>query len=209
GAIAKLTEEFRFGLAYSSPTWYTIAEESSQNLSTLRNDGGSNITQVVNPNVVNVFPDYKLQTPGKLTGSLAYVFGEQGLISFDYSRKDFGNTKFKPSSDSYFSAQNDILNEKLTSASTYRIGGEYRYKAVSFRGGYRMEESPYKNKETYGDLNGYSLGMGYNFGNISLDLAFDQSKRTVNYQLYTVGLTDAASIDAQNTNVTLTLAFSL
>lgn len=209
GAIAKLTDEFRLGLAYNSPTWYTISEETTQYLTAVRADNGSNVTQVVNPNIVNIFPDYKLQTPGKLTGSLAYVFGEQGLISFDYSRKDFGNTKFKPTSDTYFASQNEVINNNLTVASTYRIGGEYRYKALSFRGGYRMEESPYKNSDFYGDLNGYSLGLGYNFGTIKLDLAFDQSKRDINYQLYNVGLIDAASIDSKNTNVTLTLGFSL
>ncbi len=209
GTIAKLTEAFRVGLTYNSPTWYSILEETSQFLSTVRNDSGSNVTQLVNPNIINVYPEYRLQTPGKLTGSLAYVFGDQGLISFDYSRKDFGNTKFKPTSDIYFASQNNLIMSNLKVASTYRIGGEYRIKEFSLRGGYRLEESPYNNESFYGDLNGYSLGLGYNFGNIKLDLAFDQSNRDVNYQLYNVGLIDAALIDAKNTNVTLTLGFSL
>jgi long-subunit fatty acid transport protein len=209
GTIAKLTDEFRIGFTYNSPTWYRITEETSQYLSTIRDDAGSNVTQIINPNIINIFPDYNLQTPGQLTGSLAYVFGEQGLISFDYSRKDFGNVKFKPTSDIYFATQNNIISDNLKVASTYRIGGEYRYKEFSFRGGYRLEESPYENEYFYGDLNGYSLGLGYNFGNIKLDLAFDQSDRTINNQLYSVGLTDTAAIDAKNTNVTLTLGFSL
>lgn len=209
GAIAKLTNEFRVGFTYNSPTWYTILEESSQYISTIRVDGETNATQVINPNIVNIFPEYRLQTPGKLTGSLAYVFGEQGLISFDYSRKDFGNTKFKPTSDAYFATQNNIINDNLKVASTYRIGGEYRLQAFSFRGGYRLEESPYENEELYGNLDGYSLGLGYDFGNIKLDLAFDQSNRKGDSQLYNVGLTDTASIDSKNTNVTLSLGFSL
>lgn len=209
GGIAKLTDEFRLGLTYDSPTWYTITEETSQSLSTIRDDGGSNVTQVIIPNIVNVFPDYRLQTPGKLTGSLAYVFGEQGLISFDYSRKNYSNIKFKPTSDIYFASQNNDIGNKLKAASTYRIGGEYRFKAFSFRGGYRLEESPYKDDNFYGDLNGFSLGLGYSFGNIKLDLAFDQSDRTVKNQLYSVGLTDAATVDSKNSNVTLTLGFSL
>ena len=209
GAIAKLTNEFRVGLTYDSQTWYTISEETTQYLSTVRNEEGSNVTQIINPNVINIYPSYKLQVPGKLTGSLAYVFGDKGLISFDYSRKDYSNIKFKPTSDIYFSTQNNIISNDLNAASTYKIGGEYRYKAVSFRGGYRLEESPYKNTNFYGDLNGYSLGLGYNFGNIKLDFAFDQSDRTINNQLYNVGLTDAAIVDSKNSNFTLTLGFSL
>jgi hypothetical protein len=209
GAILKLNEELRAGLSYNSPTWLTITEETSQYLATVRNEGASDITQTIDPNTINLFPDYKLQTPGKITGSLAYVFGQQGLISFDYSRKDFGNTKFKPTSDSYFSSQNEIISNTLKSASTYRFGGEYKYKQYSFRGGYRFEESPYENDAFYGDLTGFSLGLGYNFGAMVLDLAFDQSNRSINNQLYATGLINAATVDTQISNVTLSLGFNL
>lgn len=209
GALAKINESFRVGLAYNSPTWYTISEETSQYLGTVRNEGGTNLTQIIDPLVVNVYPDYKLQTPGKITGSLAYIFGTNGLISFDYSRKDYGNTKFKPTSDPYYISQNDIMSNTLKDASTYRIGGEYRLKQLSFRGGYRFEESPYEDDSFYGNLNGFSLGLGYNFGNIKLDLAYDHTQRDYDQQLYSVGLTDAAQIASKNSNFFLTLGFNL
>ncbi|MBO3099773.1 OmpP1/FadL family transporter [Gelidibacter pelagius] len=206
GAIAKINDDLRAGLSYNSPTWYTISEETTQYLGTIMNDASS---VIIDPYVVNVYPDYKLQTPGKVTGSLAYIFGDQGLISFDYSLKNYGNTKFKPTSDAYFSTQNSIISSTLKNASTYRVGGEYRIKQVSLRGGYRFEESPYENNSFYGDLNGYSLGLGFNFGNVKLDVAYDHAQREYNQQLYAVGLTDAAYIDTKNSNFTLTLAFSL
>src|SRR5690606_16157035 len=100
GGILKLTNEFRLGLTYDSPTWYTISEETTQYLAAIRElDDSSRITSVANPQIVNVYPNYRLQTPGKITGSLAYVFGTQGLISFDYSHKDYSATKFKPTGD--------------------------------------------------------------------------------------------------------------
>ncbi|MGZ0016590.1 OmpP1/FadL family transporter [Yeosuana sp. AK3] len=205
GGILKLSNEFRVGLTFDSPVWYSIEEETTQFLST----NGTNGAVVVNPQVVNVFPRYRLQTPAKATGSLAYVFGDQGLISFDYSVKDYSKTKFRPKSDPAFIDQNNIIGSQLTTASTYRIGGEYKYKQFSFRGGYRFEESPYKNEVTVGDLNGYSLGIGFNFGNTKLDLTFDEANRTNQNALYQVGLTDAATVDTKNTNVTLTLGFNL
>ncbi|MEO8773577.1 MAG: transporter [Gelidibacter sp.] len=209
GAIGKINEAFRVGLSYNSPTWYSISEETTQYLGTVRNEAGSNLNQIIDPRVVNVYPDYKLQTPGKITGSLAYIFGDTGLISFDYSRKNYGNTKFKPTSDAYFASQNDIMSSSLRSASTYRIGGEYRVQQFSIRGGYRFEESPYENDSFYGHLNGYSLGLGYNFGSIKLDVAYDGAQRDYNHKLYAVGLNDAAQIDSRNSNFTLTLGFSL
>jgi len=209
GGIAKITEQLRVGLSYNSPTWYRISDETSQYLATTRSEGGSDINQVVNPNVINIYEEYKLQTPSKITGSLAYVFGKTGLLSFDYSLKDYSNAKFKPTSDAVFSSINNTISNTLDTAASYRLGGEYRYKQVSFRGGYRIEESPYKDDGFYGDLKGYSLGLGYDFGNLNLDFAFSQSKRDYNYQLYSTGLTDAAQIESKYSDFVLTLGFRL
>lgn len=207
GGIMKLSPEFRIGLVYDSPIWYTISEETTQYIDT--SELANQNINPIDPQIVNIYPDYKLQTPGKFTGSLAYVFGEQGLISFDYSIKDYSKTKFKPESDPAFIDQNNIIGSELTSASTYRIGGEYKYKQFSFRGGYRFEESPYKNGNTVGDLNGYSLGLGFNFGNTKLDVTYDHAQRDSQYQLYNVGLTDSANIDTKNSNVTLSLSLNI
>ncbi|REE24238.1 outer membrane protein transport protein (OMPP1/FadL/TodX) [Winogradskyella pacifica] len=209
GGIAKITEELRVGLSYNSPTWYRISDETSQYLATSRLEGGSNLSQVVNPNVINIYEEYKLQTPGKVTGSLAYVFGKTGLLSFDYAVKDYSNSKFKPTTEALFSSLNNSISNNLDSAVSYRLGGEYRFKQISFRGGYRFEESPYKNDNFYGDLNGYSLGLGYSFGNLNIDFAFSQSERDYNYQLYTEGLTDTAQIESKLTDFVLTLGFNL
>lgn len=205
GSILKITPELRAGLSYDSPTWLTIDEELIQSIDSNYADPEINYIS----DIVNIYPDYKLQTPSKLTGSLAYIFGKQGLISFDYSKKDYSKTKFKPTSDDYFASLNNLINDELKSTSTYRIGGEYKHKQLSFRAGYRMEESPYKNESTLGDLTGYSLGLGYNFGNTKLDLTFDRAERETKYQLFDIGLTDSANLNTENTNVTLSLSFNL
>lgn len=207
GGILKVTNEFRVGLTYDSPTWYTIEEEGTQYLAT----NGDNGFIEIDPQIVNVYPEYKLQTPARLTGSLAYVFGRQGLISFDYSRKNYGATRFKPESDAYFSDLNYVIDETLTDASTYRIGGEYKYEQFSFRGGYRFEESPYLDGVTIGDLTGYSLGIGYNFGNTKLDLTFDRFERSYINEFYSLELDQSpeAIIDRVNSNITLSLSFNI
>ena len=201
GAIAKVGQNVRAGVAYESPTWYTISEETTQYI--------ESDLAVVNPNVVNVYPDYKLQTPARYTGSLAYLFGSAALISFDYTYRDYATTKFKPTDDPAFMAQNDIISNELKGTSTYRIGGEYRIENWSLRGGYRFEESPYRDGFTVGDLIGYSAGLGYNFGNMKIDFAYDRSSRENNPQLYQVGLTDRLGINRENSNYVLSLSFNL
>jgi len=208
GGILKLNDFFRIGLSYNSPTWFNIEDETSQYIATVRDESGSNTTQTIDPRVVNIFPRYKLQTPGKITGSVAFVFHDKGIVSFDYSRKDFGNTKFKSTSDPYFATQNSIINDRLTTASTYRVGGEFNHNQFNVRGGYRFEESPYKDN-TVEDLTGFSIGLGYDFGKTKLDLTYDQSKQNRNYQLFDTGLTDSVFIDSQKSNITLSLSFDI
>lgn len=209
GAILKLTQELRAGFTYNSPTWFRIIEETTQNISTFVDDVDGGFIKDVNPNIINLFPEYRLRSPGKISGSLAYVFGDKGLLSFDYSRRDYSNIEFRPENDTFFNSQNQIISEVFKAANTYKFGGEYKYKQFSFRGGYRFEESPYLDDSFVGNLTGYSLGLGYNFGETRLDLTFDQANRTVNNPLYSVGLTDAASVDTKNSNITLSLAFNL
>ncbi len=207
GTIAKLSDMLRMGVSYESPTWLTITEQTTQRLETSSTEFSEEI--LVNPNVVNVYPDYRLKTPGKITGSLAVLFGTTGLISFDYSYKDFSKTELRPLEDPEFMFQNTQIADNLKAASTYRIGGEYRIQDWSLRGGYRFEESPYENETSLGDLNGYSLGLGYNFGNIKVDVAYDNSSRTDNPQFYQVGLTNTANIERDFSSVIVSLSFGL
>ena len=168
------------------------------------------ITDIISPNIINVFPTYRLQSPAVINGSAAILFGKKGLISFDYTIKDYAGLKFNQGENSDFTAQNNIISNSLKSTSSYKIGGEYRInKALSLRGGYRFEESPYEEGNIISDLDGYSIGMGYNFGKIKLDATFDQFKQTRNQQLFSEGLTDSNRINAKNSNITISLSFSL
>lgn len=214
GTIFKPSKEVRLGFSYESPTWYRLTDELTQRLVTsgyglnsTQNNTQYNSNVVTDPNTTMIFQPYKLQSPGKWTGSFAYVFGKKGLISFDYEVKDYSNTQYKPKND--FSSTNRTMSNNLTTSGAMRIGGEYKIKKISLRGGYRWEQSPYKDGKTISDLTGYSGGLGYNFGNTKLDLAYSYAKRDYDQQFFSQGLTDAARIKSVNNNVSLTLLFEL
>ncbi|MDT0642418.1 outer membrane protein transport protein [Zunongwangia sp. F363] len=206
GAIAKVGEMLRIGAAYESPTWYNIREEAAQSLET---DNATEGTSIINPGIVNVYPDYTLQTPGKLTGSAAVLFETRGLVSFDYSYKDYTTMEFRPENDIDFEIQNRNIEDNFRAASSYRLGGEYRFNNLSLRAGYRFEESPYANETTVGELTGYSGGLGYNFGTVKLDLAYSRAEYSTATPLFNVGLTDAPEIDRNLSNFVLSLSFGL
>jgi len=208
GTIFKVTDELRLGAAYESPTWYRLNDELEQILIssgiTGPNDDIANTpfnNQSTNHNTLNIYPTYKVQTPGKFTGSLAYIFGKRGLISIDYSIKDYSQTQFRPKNEEIFNSLNTKMANSLTSASEFRIGGEYKIKQVSLRGGYRFEESPYKNGKTIGDLTGYSAGIGYNFKGSRLDLAYSFAERDSQMRFITSGMNEVANVSSKNNNV--------
>jgi hypothetical protein len=84
-----------------------------------------------------------------------------------------------------------------------------RHKEFSYRGGYKIEQSPYEDSSVYGDLKGFSLGLGYNLGNARLDLAYENSKRDTSHGLYNARNLNAAKLNTTISNISLTLNLRL
>ena len=202
GAIAKLNESLRLGASYQSPTWYRFTDDVAQRI-------GSNLPvsdelNFINFNVVTLYPEYRIKTPAKYTGSAALVFGKQGLLSFDYGYQDFSQGELRPTSDPNFSSENDYIAQTLKAVNSYRIGGEYRIDNISLRGGYRLEESPYENENIMGELEGISGGIGYSFGPNRLDLGFSRTEQDINELFFDSEIIgNATDIAKTNTNVSL------
>lgn len=190
GFIYKAHPNFRFGLAYQTPTWFTeIIEESN----ILNNDGFYGDTEIVvsNDNLIydntsgGYFPSqqliYKLKTPSKLTASAAFIFGKNGLLSLDYTNKSYSNTKL---SGADFSVENESFQNDFKNTNNFNVGTEWRFDRLSVRGGYKYEESPYETAIDSDNLEGYSLGAGYNFGNFKLDFSYSDNNKTADYNMY-------------------------
>ena len=210
GAIIRAGKQLRLGLTYDTPTWYRVNEEVIQRIQTESEDMDGVFTTTVDPGIINVFEDYNLQSPARYAGSVAYLFGKQGFLSFDYAYTDYQNIRFRPSGDAFFNAQNTLIRNQLQGASSFRVGGEYRIdNEWSLRGGYRYEESPYINGVTQGDLNGFSAGLGYNWGHIKLDLAYSYASQDRQRPLFDTGLTSTANIQSNTSNILASVTLSL
>ncbi len=194
GLISRATESFRFGLTFDTPTWYFILEETSQAISTIRNEGDESITETIRPNIINIYEEYRLRSPGKLSASVAYLFGGNGLLSVDYSYKDYSTMRFSPSRIAAFNQENNKIDALFKGSSSIKVGGEYRLNKFSLRGGFQFEESPYKNSEMMDDLSGFSLGLGYNFGSFKVDLAYARTEQERQEQFFPNSAFSNASI---------------
>jgi long-subunit fatty acid transport protein len=206
GAIYKANQNIRLGLAYETPTWYRLNDELTQTISSNVYDAALNsmIQSNFDPNVLNIYPTYRIQTPSKLTSSATILFGKKGLLSVDYISKNYAKTAFRPKNEIVFENLNTQIRNELQDNYELRVGGEYKIKQWSLRGGYRFEKSPFKVDAAFGDLMSYSSGLGYNFGNSKLDISYTNEHRARNEALLTSGLNDQARIRNYNNNVTLT-----
>jgi len=216
GAIYKASKNLRLGFSYQTPTWYSeIIEETN----ILDNDGfyGDTEIEVSNSNVIydnttgNYFPTqgyaYKLKTPSKTTASAAYIFGKNGLISVDYTMKNYKKMNL---SNGDFSNENQFFYTSLRNAYTLNVGSEWRFKSLSLRGGYHYEQSPDANAIASDNIKGYSFGAGYSFGNTKLDIAYQNKTNTQLYDFYPqYNQVNAAELNLDNKIITATLTINL
>ncbi|MFY9243195.1 MAG: outer membrane protein transport protein [Polaribacter sp.] len=215
GFIYKAHENFRFGLSYQTPTWFT---ELIEDTNIVNNDGFFGDTEILvsNDNLIydntsgGFFPSqsliYRLKTPSKITASGAFIFGKMGLISIDYSNKNFKRIKL---SGADFSQENQSFQDNFRNTHNFNIGTEWRFDRFSIRGGYVFEQSPDIAALDSDNIKGYSLGGGYNFGNFKLDFSYSDNSRTAPYNFYSGFNVNAANLTLDNRIFTATVTLNL
>ncbi len=221
GAIYRL-ENMRLGFAVETPTWYgEIIDESNIFKQNYSNDSSKkyeydgyteiqsftppNDEQLITFNTTNNFEPivFSFKTPTRLTASLAYVFSGAGLISVDYTFRNFNGIKY--GGDTGFEDVNRDFSEYFINTNEINVGTEWRIKKWSLRGGYHYKENP-NAKIVKSNVQGFSLGLGYNFGFANFDLSYNQNKHTDYYHIYA---TNDTWIDYNTSRITGTLTFNL
>jgi hypothetical protein len=189
GFIYKPIHNLRLGLSYTSPVWYEVHEESNM-FKKNNNDvvGYYDVLYSVDPPYYNDIDkisayDYQIKTPSKLTGSIAVILDKTGIISADVTRQNYKGIYLNPKEE--FTDVNPIFDQNLRETYALNLGTEWRIEKTSMRGGYSYAQSPYINAFSTANLQGYSIGLGHNFGNYIFDLAYDFSEQTGYYNYYT------------------------
>lgn len=206
GAIYRVNNNFRFGFAYASPTWYKFTDEMQQGIYTIRTeevDPDTFLSNSIYPNYTTIFDSYKFKTPSKFTGSIAGIIGKNWLISADITTTDLSKTEYTSNG---YNEINNFFKENLERTYEYRIGTEYAIKKVALRAGYRLIESPYKDTRLAPnkDTSTISGGIGYNFGISKLDLAYAFTDRNFNEEFISNNWSNTSNIKNNNHAVTLT-----
>jgi long-subunit fatty acid transport protein len=195
GLIIRPTDALRLGAAIHTPTFYTIKESYYSNMSSDLHDVSADADGSHNLTTPTGNYKYRMETPFRAIGSVAYQFGKKGLISFDYEYVDYSKTKLRKGEDGYnFAPENQDINDIYKPVSNIHIGGEYRATdALSLRAGYESFGNPYKSTvdgiiqpNTNFKFNTINAGLGYRFENVSVDLSYSLGDRTHYMYIYQI-----------------------
>jgi len=199
GLIFMPVEFFRIGGSIHTPTNYYNMSDNYNAAMNSYFDNGDNFSK----NPTEAYFEYKIKTPLRATGSVAFILGKYGLISADYEYIDYSTANLR-ASDYSFSSENNAIRSQYTAANNFRVGGEFKAGVVALRGGYNFYGSPYKGAGSMGSRNGYSFGLGFRDKGYFMDFAYNHSQAEAIYYLYNIESNRPESLNTLKTN-----AFSL
>jgi hypothetical protein len=207
GAIIRPVDGIQVGMAYNTPTVYTMSDVYTGRIATDWNnwpyDTGSEIITLdkFDYSTDELLSDYKLRTPGRLSVGATYFFGKNGFVSGDAEFINFVGARYKENED--FESDNPQIRSLYRSGVNARIGGEYRLKEYRFRAGYNYMSDPLSENQdgVSRAINRVSIGAGIRKEKFYVDVALMRSVGKNLYRPYSVpgNFSPAVDITANTT----------
>lgn len=201
GVIVRPMGWFRIGLAFHSPTWYSMNDYYYSTMTRYYDNGTNDVR-----NSPKGEYDYDLETPMKLIGSTAFTIARFMLISADVELVDYSSGKLS-AYDYQFSRENDMVQDKYRATLNYKAGVEIRMRPISLRGGLSYFGSPYADNLNEGEVWKASAGIGYRDRSIFVDLAYVYTISNEDYYLYDPSLIDPANLSISTHQVALSVGY--
>lgn len=190
GAIYKPVDWFRFGASVHTPTWYPSMSDSWSSSMQSSFDSTQWNNLVYSP---LGYYDYKMTTPFRAMGSLAFIIGQYGVVGADYEFVNYGHARFRSSGDSYTEVNEQIKNS-YQSYGNFRIGTEWRLQQLRLRAGAAYFSNPYRQGNSNMERIQFSGGIGYRSKSFFADFTYQYSKMKQSYYLYDPAMVEPAMI---------------
>ncbi|MDP4263108.1 MAG: aromatic hydrocarbon degradation protein [Bacteroidota bacterium] len=190
GMIYKPAEYVRLGLAFHSPTYFTLTDKYNASVTT--NTEGYQGQWTQSSDLFTSGKDaqfkYTLFTPYRVIASGSYVFREiedvrkqKGFLTADIEYINYKASSYKtdPNGDNsqttkdYLKSLNKAIDNAYKGALNFRVGGELKFTTIMVRLGGAYYGNPYKN---IAGENGHRFqltgGLGYRDKGFFIDLAY-------------------------------------
>jgi hypothetical protein len=228
GLIVRPTDAIRFGLSYTSPTYYSFNEEgdnvyvsnwNNYDVANFLDDNGNRLIvedTVLNrlETATNIFvSNFNLTTPARVNAGLAFFFNKNGFITMDIEHLNYSNANVS-STDFFAGNDNNTIANIYNSVMNIRLGGEYRYDIFRLRVGYASLGDPYQSNFDDVELDRsrktISGGVGINMGKYFLDLSVSNTQFDESFRSYRLTNNLESPLAIINHNITSTqLSFGL
>ena len=200
GAIYRATDALRVGASVQTPTFMRLTDTYNARFTTDFSAQGNDVvsysvpagsipSDIIGVTSVEALPNdyaYKITTPFRANGGLAYTIGKHGFVTGDVEYVGYGQARLNndandANGDNYsFASENSDIKDRYKNTVNLRFGAEGRFDIFRVRLGYARYGDPYKldtNNERV--QNFYTAGAGIRQGNFFLDAAaiytaFDQ-----------------------------------
>ena len=199
GFIYHATPWFRFGAAFQSPSQYAFSEKWQTTTE-------AEINWVTNKSLSpQANYEYTFTSPLKCVGSLAFVIGQQGMISLDAEYMNYGMARFK-ANDFDYTPTNESIKETLGHTLNFRLGTEWYVGGTYLRFGTAYYGSPFGLGQSGGSVKKASCGVSVPVSaRTTFDFAYEFSHGTSYITLYDAGNLGIESItQKQNRHLLLT-----
>ncbi|OGX87982.1 OmpP1/FadL family transporter [Hymenobacter glacialis] len=221
GLIYRATDALRVGASVQSPTFMKFSERYTSSITTDFSAQGTDIVSVSLPTgpvgitSVEALPNdyaYRLTTPFRANGGVAYTIGKLGFISGDVEYVGYGQARFNnddqdANGDNYsFSTENEDIRSRYKNTVNLRVGAEGRFDVFRVRVGYARYGTPYvEDNSNERGQNFYTGGLGIRQGNFFIDAAAVYSTLNQVYTPYTLANEQQPVIKVNNSRFTTSL----
>lgn len=209
GVILRPINELRLGVAFHTPTYYSLRSSYYTNASFAYYRNG----QLTNPrhqfedtnNGYYQDADFRQRTPWRFMASAAAVISTKAIVSLDYEYIGYNGMQYKSADGrqySYDITRTNQINDYLKASQVIRLGAEIRVTPqFSVRAGYSYQTSPTndrvldnKKEVDASDVNlayvfdksfqNITAGVGYKLSNVYFDLAYVRAERKGEYHAF-------------------------
>ena len=194
GAIVRPFDGFQVGIAYNTPTVYTMSDGYRAKIATDWNNfdyyrDGSEILDKLEYSSDEVLADYTLKTPGRLSLGATCFFGKNGFMTGDVEFVNLSGAKYTSETNGVsYDNDNQNIRTFYKSVVNVRLGGEYRHEKLRFRTGFGFLGEPFYEEQNNVArvISQFSTGFGYRTDTFYIDAALVFSAGKNSYRPYTV-----------------------
>lgn len=197
GITYRPIQGLRLGLAYHSPTFYSLDFTYQAAMASRVRDNATDTFVTPNPEAMTeVWRDngpnsWNFHSPSKLLVGASYTFGNVAILSVDYERDWYNSirTKKTPVGKGVY---DDFFRQQFKGSNTVRVGAEVKpIPILALRAGYSFNGSMVKDSDTVFSIpvtyrtQYVTAGVGVSLGFIFVDVAYQYvASRQTDYRLF-------------------------